>query len=77
MDDFLHKLELGELFNSQQSLHESIVSIAHCLDNIRNTNTFMLMTINRCIDYTKASKVLKLVPRYETIDMRETLELPL
>ena len=37
----------------------------------------MLMTINRCIDYTKATKGMKLVPRYETVDLRETLQLPL
>eukprot|EP00981_Chlorochromonas_danica_P004087 scaffold787_cov272-Ochromonas_danica.AAC.1 len=37
----------------------------------------MLMTINRCIDYTKASKGLKLVPKYETIDLVESLLLPL
>jgi CheY-like chemotaxis protein len=35
------------------------------------------MTINRCLDYTKASKGLKLVPRYETIDLMESLHLPL
>ncbi len=35
------------------------------------------MTINRCIDYTKASKGLKLVPRYETIDLYDALLLPL
>ena len=37
----------------------------------------MLMTINRCIDYTKASKGMKLVPRCETVDLREALNLPL
>lgn len=37
----------------------------------------MLMTINRCIDYTKASKGLKLAPKYETINLLDTLELPL
>lgn len=37
----------------------------------------MLMTINRSIDYTKASKGLKLVPRQETINLLEALALPL
>ncbi len=45
--------------------------------NIRNTNSFMLMTINRCLDYTKASNGLKLVPKNETIDLSETLTMPL
>ncbi len=35
------------------------------------------MTINRCIDYTKASKGMKLVPKYETLNLRETLQFPI
>lgn len=58
-------------------LQDSILSVLNCVNNIRNTNSFMLMTINRCIDYTKASKGLKLVPKHETIDLMETLSLPL
>jgi CheY-like chemotaxis protein len=37
----------------------------------------MIMTINRCIDYTKATSGLKLNPNYETIDLQETLNLPI
>ena len=37
----------------------------------------MLMTINRCIDYTKVSNGLGLVPRYETIDLAEAINFPL
>lgn len=59
------------LFNS------FLTSIESCLQNLRSTNTFMIMAINRCIDYTKASKGFKLVPRYDTIHLQETLELPL
>jgi CheY-like chemotaxis protein len=47
------------------------------LKNIRNTNQFMLMTINRCIDFSKASNGLKLIPKLESIDLSETLSLPL
>ena len=56
---------------------DNIAPIRTCLDSIHNTNAFMIMTINRCIDYTKASKGMKLVPRRETIELREALELPL
>eukprot|EP00981_Chlorochromonas_danica_P015982 scaffold15059_cov348-Ochromonas_danica.AAC.1 len=56
---------------------DAISSIISCITSMRNTNSFMLMTINRCIDYTKASKGLKLVPKHETIDLMETLSLPL
>ncbi len=62
---------------SVHSLMENNQGIKQCLQNIRDTNTFMLMTINRCIDYTKASRGFKLVPKYETLDLQETLRLPL
>ncbi len=62
---------------SVHGLLENNQGIKHCLQNIRDTNTFMLMTINRCIDYTKASRGFKLVPKYETLDLQETLRLPL
>ena len=52
-------------------------SLRNCMTSMRNTHAFMLMTINRCIDYTKASKGLRLIPKHETIDLMETLELPL
>ncbi len=52
-------------------------TVQQCLVNIRNTNAFMLMTINRCIDYTKVTKGLKLKPHLETIDIMETIQLPL
>jgi CheY-like chemotaxis protein len=37
----------------------------------------MLMTINRCMDFAKASNGLKLIPKQETLDLKETIELPL
>jgi CheY-like chemotaxis protein len=60
-----------------QNIKEHMQTINFCVNNIRNTNVFMLMTINRCIDYTKASKGLMLVPKFETIDLSEALYLPL
>eukprot|EP00599_Poterioochromonas_sp_BG-1_P007313 CAMPEP_0173151624 /NCGR_PEP_ID=MMETSP1105-20130129/11700_1 /TAXON_ID=2985 /ORGANISM="Ochromonas sp., Strain BG-1" /LENGTH=80 /DNA_ID=CAMNT_0014067053 /DNA_START=1 /DNA_END=239 /DNA_ORIENTATION=- len=38
--------------NKFDEFKETFSSIDTCLTNIRNTNAFMLMTINRCIDYT-------------------------
>ncbi len=59
------------------SIPSFLSNLKTCIENIRNTNSFMLMTINRCLDYTKASNGMKLVPKYETIDFEETLKLPL
>ena len=56
---------------------ENLTAIHGCLDSIRNTNSFMIMTINRCIDFTKASKGLKLTPKLETIELQETVDLPI
>jgi hypothetical protein len=47
-----------------------------CLKNIHGSNSFMTMTINRCIDYTKASKGVKLVPKLETAVLQAKLEMP-
>ena len=52
-------------------------SVSSCVQSLRDTNAFMLMTINRCIDYAKATKGVKLVPKLETIDLLETMQLPL
>jgi CheY-like chemotaxis protein len=73
--------QLGVVSNrsyvSVADLEDFIQSVTQCIINMRNTNSFMLMTINRCIDYTKASKGVMLVPKHETIDLLETLSLPL
>jgi CheY-like chemotaxis protein len=64
----LLKSELYSSFLSEMKNH---------MKGIRNTNAFMLMSINRTMDYTKASRGLKLVPSMDTIDLLETLTLPL
>eukprot|EP01034_Spumella_vulgaris_P044660 gene44660-biopygen37992 len=50
-----------------------LTSILDSIHNMKNVNEFMLMTINRCLDYTKASQGLKLVPRMETINFAEAI----
>lgn len=52
-------------------------SLTSNLENMKSINSFMLMTINRCIDYTKATKGLQLVPRLETVSVAEAVNLPL
>jgi signal transduction histidine kinase len=41
------------------------------------TSSFMTMCINRCLDYTKASKGVKLVPKPETVNLQEALDFPI
>jgi signal transduction histidine kinase/CheY-like chemotaxis protein len=47
------------------------------LKSIRNTNSFMMMSINRCMDYSKASRGFKLTPHLDSINFLQTLSLPL
>lgn len=56
---------------------EALSSIGSCITNMHATNAFMLMTINRCIDYTKASNGVALIPKCETVNLVEALALPL
>jgi len=44
---------------------------------MKSTNDFMLMTVNRCIDFTKASRGLKLIPKIDSINLKDTIRLPL
>jgi signal transduction histidine kinase/CheY-like chemotaxis protein len=60
-----------------QTQNDYLDDALDALKNIRNTNQFMLMTINRCIDFSKASNGLKLIPKLDSVDLKETLELPL
>eukprot|EP00981_Chlorochromonas_danica_P013266 scaffold6042_cov247-Ochromonas_danica.AAC.11 len=56
---------------------ELLQSVTSVISNMRTSNSFMLMAINRCLDYTKASKGVKLMPKYDTIDLQQTMLLPL
>ncbi len=46
------------------------------LTNMNSTNSCMTMTINRCLDYTKSSNGFKLVPKFETVSLKQTLGMP-
>eukprot|EP00981_Chlorochromonas_danica_P013509 scaffold6421_cov251-Ochromonas_danica.AAC.3 len=59
------------------SIVEGLHTIKSCAESMFDTNSFMLMSINRCIDYVKASQGLKLQPKLETINLMESLHLPL
>jgi CheY-like chemotaxis protein/signal transduction histidine kinase len=67
----------ADTLNNLTYSSDNLTAIHGCLDSIRNTNSFMIMTINRCIDFTKASKGLKLIPKLETIELQETVDLPI
>ena len=73
-----HNVAANDVHHQQhcQAMVNHFHSIQSCVSHMRNTHTFMLMIINRCIDYTKASKGMKLVSKNETINFLDTLRLP-
>ena len=54
----------------------NLSALSGCLRSMNSTNSFMTMTINRCLDYTKSSKGFKLVPKLETVALQAKLEIP-
>jgi CheY-like chemotaxis protein len=75
ISQFEKKLDIESLRKS--SIKEIFAEARGHINNIKNTNSFMLMEINRIIDFTKASKGLNLQPTIDTIDLLEALALPL
>ena len=79
IQDHLHALEQAYISQDDSSGRQStsdVKGIRDCLQSMLSSSSFMTMCINRCLDYTKASKGLQLVPRPETIPLMETLDFP-
>jgi CheY-like chemotaxis protein len=72
-------------FSAGPSISDLLLSVMddrlYCMNrkiqDITDINNFMTMTINRCIDYVKVEQNIKLKPNLETIDIVDTLYLPL
>jgi CheY-like chemotaxis protein len=71
----LQELERSEAVRGEQA--GVVESMRSTVQSMLTTNRFMLMAINRCLDFTKTTSGLKLVPKYETIDLREALHWPI
>lgn len=52
-------------------------SIRDYTESMKDINSFMTMTVNRCIDFTKASKGFVLVPKPSTVHLKSTISLPI
>jgi signal transduction histidine kinase len=55
-------------------LNEDVAAIKSTLNSMLNTNNFMLMSINRAIDFSKASNGISLVPRPESFVVRDLFQ---
>lgn len=68
-------LDIPPLLAEEIEVVKILASIDEIVVSMKNINSFMRMSINRCIDYTKASNGLILVPRFETVNFREALQM--
>ena len=67
--------------------HEDKLNVNHLVESMNNIsdtvatmnviNVFMLETINRFLDFSKAQNGMKLVPKKETFDLQEAMSLPI
>jgi signal transduction histidine kinase len=67
--DSLHQCleeESTEDMNKKAMMISSVVSL-------KDTSAFMLMTINRCLDFTKANSGMALIPQRRTISLYDSL----
>ena len=64
------KLDINHLIESMNNISDTVATM-----NV--INVFMLETINRFLDFSKAQNGMKLVPKNETFDLREAMSLPI
>jgi len=62
---------------SSEKLIEGYHSLLESIETMVHTNSFMIMNINRCIDYTKASNGVHLVPKLETVCLHDAIISPI
>ena len=62
--------------NFMREAPQKLQELRGCLMNMHSTNSFISMTINRCLDYTKTTNGFKLVPKFETVELAALLQKP-
>jgi CheY-like chemotaxis protein len=63
------QLDLHHVANN--TIKEKIDMIIDVADNVTSTNAFLIMTINRCVDYTKSTFGITLQPKLEPFRIRD------
>jgi CheY-like chemotaxis protein len=70
-------MDSSELSRSQKGKFSEISNnINSSLSIINDIHSFMMMVINRCVDFTKASRGIELKATLETIDLQRVVSLP-
>lgn len=63
--------------NFLNNLSSSQVMVLECFQNLRNDNSLMVMTVNRCIDYSRAIRGLPIVPNVVSVFLADAIAEPL
>ena len=66
----------AQLLHLDLALEQHLQSVLACVQGVRTSSRFMEMTVNRCIDYTKASTGVALMPQLETVNLIEAISVP-
>ena len=62
----------------QHAISEAVyTSFLSTLDSLTSMSTFMKMSINRCLDFTKANSGMALTPMMESVELVEALSVPI
>ncbi len=66
--------------NSTQTIaelnHDKLQQIATAANSIKHIHSFMLMSVNRCIDYSKAVTGVILEPNLSTFNLQDIVNNP-
>jgi CheY-like chemotaxis protein/signal transduction histidine kinase len=66
----------GELSKHRERIYNSVNFMQSTLNSLVATYQILLMTINRCTDYTKTSHGIPLIPTLENMHLLETVTAP-
>lgn len=74
--------EIRNLMNNITHEHTPYITsklktIGQVVKDVTNTNTFMMMTINRCLEYNQSLHGLKLIPKIEKVSIKEAVAFPI
>lgn len=58
-------------------VQSNVTQLCDLLGSLKNASTFMTMAINRCVDFTRASKGMTLIAHPETFNLRRAMNLPM
>jgi signal transduction histidine kinase len=69
--------EVAQWSETSDNAFDRLIGCLRVLEDMTATNQFMAMTINRAIDYSKASHGITLMPTYRSLDIVDIINWPI